>query len=168
VDHGHHALMSIGAFNDVGGYDESFSHNEDAELDHRLRAAGYRIWLSGKAAMTYFPRNSLVGLFRQYLGYGKGRARNLLKHRAVPKLRQMIPLLVAPVVLLAAFSLVHWTAALPLLAWAAICLGYGVVIAVREKEPGLALAGLSAMVMHFAWSLGFWIQLVSGPKGTSA
>ena len=33
VDHGHHALMTIDAFRAVGGYDESFSHNEDAELD---------------------------------------------------------------------------------------------------------------------------------------
>ncbi|MGL5012126.1 MAG: glycosyltransferase, partial [Paracoccaceae bacterium] len=37
VDHGHHALMRIAAFRAVGGYDECFSHNEDAELDHRLR-----------------------------------------------------------------------------------------------------------------------------------
>lgn len=168
VDHGHHALMRIAAFEAVGGYDESFSHNEDAELDHRLRAAGYRIWLSGRTSMTYFPRNSLGGLFHQYLGYGKGRARNLLKHRAVPKVRQMIPLLVAPVVGLALLSVIHWAAALPFLAWAAICMGYGALIAVREREPGLALAGLSAMVMHFAWSLGFWMQLVGGPRGRSA
>ena len=36
ADHGHHALMRISAFRAVGGYDESFSHNEDAELDYRL------------------------------------------------------------------------------------------------------------------------------------
>jgi hypothetical protein len=47
VDHGHHALMSIAAFRAVGGYDPDFAHNEDAELDHRLRAAGYDIWLTG-------------------------------------------------------------------------------------------------------------------------
>ena len=33
--------MRIAAFRGVGGYDESFSHNEDAELDYRLRQAGY-------------------------------------------------------------------------------------------------------------------------------
>ena len=36
VDHGHHSLMRIDAFRAVGGYDETFSHNEDAELDKRL------------------------------------------------------------------------------------------------------------------------------------
>ena len=160
VDHGHHALIRISAFTAVGGYDESFSHNEDAELDYRLRQAGYRIWMSGKTQMVYYPRSSLKGLYFQYLGYGRGRAKNVLKHRMVPKLRQMIPLLVFPVVLLAALSFIHWLAAVPFLMWAAVCLGYGAVTAVRQRNPGLALIGVSAMVMHFGWSVGFWLQLL--------
>src|SRR5690606_34917101 len=54
VEHGHHALMRIRAFRAVGGYDESFSHNEDAELDRRLIAAGHRIWLTGRTRLIYF------------------------------------------------------------------------------------------------------------------
>ncbi|WP_149790646.1 glycosyltransferase family 2 protein [Mesorhizobium sp. NFR06] len=161
VDHGHHALMRIAAFNDVGGYDESFSHNEDAELDYRLRRAGYGIWMSGRTQMVYYPRSTLKSLYFQYLGYGRGRAKNVLKHRMVPKVRQMIPLLVAPVVLLALFSFVHWLAAVPFLLWAAVCLGYGLVTAIRQRNAGIALAGVSAMVMHFGWSVGFWQQLLT-------
>lgn len=160
VDHGHHALMRIAAFKAVGGYDETFSHNEDAELDYRLRRAGYRIWMSGRTQMVYYPRSTLKGLYFQYLGYGRGRAKNVLKHRMVPKLRQMIPLLVAPVVLLALFSFLHWLAAVPFLLWAAVCLGYGAVTAIGQRNPGIALAGVSAMVMHFGWSAGFWQQLL--------
>src|SRR4051812_289232 len=160
VDHGHHALMRVSAFQRVGGYDESFSHNEDAELDYRLRQAGYRIWMSGKTRMVYYPRTSLKGLYLQYLGYGRGRARNVLKHRVIPKVRQMIPLLVAPVVLLAVFSFIHWLAAVPLLVWASVCLGYGAVTAISQRNPNNVLAGISAMVMHFGWSLGFWLQLL--------
>ncbi|TIW73008.1 MAG: glycosyltransferase, partial [Mesorhizobium sp.] len=154
VDHGHHALMRIAAFSHAGGYDESFSHNEDAELDYRLRQAGYRIWMSGRTHMVYYPRSSLKSLYLQYLGYGRGRARNVLKHRMVPKVRQMVPLLVAPVVLLALFSFVHWLAAVPFLLWAAVCLGYGLLTAVRQRNASIALAGVSAMVMHFGWSVG--------------
>lgn len=161
VDHGHHALMRIAAFRAVGGYDESFSHNEDAELDYRLRRAGYRIWMSGGTHMVYYPRSTLKSLYFQYLGYGRGRAKNVLKHRMVPKVRQMIPLLVAPVVLLAFFSFVSWLAAVPFLLWAAVCLGYGLVTAIRQRNPGIALAGVSAMVMHFGWSVGFWQQLLT-------
>ncbi|TIV28356.1 MAG: glycosyltransferase family 2 protein [Mesorhizobium sp.] len=161
VDHGHHALMRIAAFSHAGGYDESFSHNEDAELDYRLRQAGYRIWMSGRTHMIYYPRSSLKSLYFQYLGYGRGRARNVLKHRMVPKVRQMVPLLVAPVVLLALFSFVHWLAAVPFLLWAAVCLGYGLATAVRQRNASIALAGVSAMVMHFGWSVGFWQQLLT-------
>ncbi|RWD25632.1 MAG: glycosyltransferase family 2 protein [Mesorhizobium sp.] len=160
VDHGHHALMRISAFKAVGGYDETFSHNEDAELDYRLRQAGYRIWMSGRTQMVYYPRSSLKSLYFQYLGYGRGRARNVLKHRMVPKVRQVIPLLVFPVVLLAAFSFVHWLAAVPFLVWAAVCLGYGIAAAIGQRNAGLTLVGVSAMVMHFGWSVGFWLQLL--------
>ena len=163
VDHGHHALMRVSAFRAVGGYDESFSHNEDAELDFRLRQAGCGIWMTASTWMVYYPRNSLRGLYLQYLGYGRGRAKNVLKHRVIPKLRQMAPLMVLPVVLLAAFSFVSWLAAVPLLLWMLVCLGSGVVMAVRAGSPHLLLAGVSAMVMHFAWSAGFWAQLAATP-----
>src|SRR5262245_19511011 len=36
VDHGHHAAFRMASFRHCGGYDESFTHNEDAELDCRL------------------------------------------------------------------------------------------------------------------------------------
>ena len=65
VDHGHHALIRIAAFRSVGGYDESFSHNEDAELDMRLGKASYKIWLTGETMLTYYPRDNAIGLFRQ-------------------------------------------------------------------------------------------------------
>jgi hypothetical protein len=68
----------------VGGYDPDFAHNEDAELDHSLRAAGYDIWLTGRTAITYFPRRTLPALARQYFNFGRGRAANLIKHRTRP------------------------------------------------------------------------------------
>lgn len=168
VDHGHHALMRYSAFLAVGGYDESFSHNEDAELDFRLRAAGYRIWLSGATRMTYFPRDSFAGLFRQYLSYGRGRARNILKHRTLPKLRQALPVLILPVAASGAFWVLHWVAAVPLLIWLTACLAYASVLAQRHHNPRLMLAGISAMVMHLAWSTGFWLQLAKGAKRLEA
>lgn len=168
IDHGHHALMRIAAFRAVGGYDESFSHNEDAELDHRLRAAGYRIWLTGNTAMTYFPRTTFLELYRQYLGYGSGRARNVLKHRTIPKLRQMAPLLVAPAVALVPFALLTWLALVPLVSWALLCIGYGTYLGVRGGNMSLALSGVSAMVMHLAWSLGFWRELAVKTQPRSA
>lgn len=158
TDHGHHALMRVSAFRAVGGYDESFSHNEDAELDHRLAAADYRIWMTDKTFMTYYPRTTPAALFRQYLGYGRGRARNAMKHGTPLKPRQALPLLVAPAVAGAVLAVVSATALLPVSLWAGACLGYGAWMAVRERNPHGPLAGISAMIMHLAWSTGFWLE----------
>lgn len=165
VDHGHHALMSIPAYRAVGGYDETFRHNEDAELDHRLRLAGYRIWLTDATEMTYYPRSTPSGLFKQYFGYGGGRARNVLKHRVIPRIRQVLPLAILPAVVLAALSFVHWIALIPLLAWCALCLAMGFVATRKHfadyglPMTGAPLVGVAAMIMHFAWSSGFWLHL---------
>ena len=164
TDHGHHALMRVAAFRAIGGYDESFSHNEDAELDYRLCAAGYRIWMTDKTFMVYYPRASVGGLFRQYLGYGRGRAKNILKHHTLPKIRQAIPLLVFPVVAGASLAVLNLAALIPAALWAAACIGYGVWMAVGQRNPYGPLAGFSAMVMHLAWSLGFWLQLLAPRK----
>lgn len=164
TDHGHHALMRVSAFRQVGDYDESFTHNEDAELDYRLRMAGFRIWMTDKTVMIYYPRASASSLFRQYLGYGRGRAKNLLKHRLLPKVRQALPLMVLPVVAGTSLALLNWWAVVPAALWVALCLGYGVWMAVSERNPYGPLAAVSAMIMHFAWSTGFWLQLLDFRK----
>lgn len=172
VDHGHHALMRIAAFRGVGGYDESFSHNEDAELDRRLTGAGHRIWLTGRTRLTYFPRASFGPLVRQYYNFGRGRAKNLLKHNARPAARQAVVAMLAPaaaLVLLAPFS--AWFA-LPLVLWLLACLGGGLALALQTKRPEGLLAGLVAGVMHMAWSAGFWRQWLArrpaAPQGATA
>lgn len=156
VDHGHHALIKIAAFRAVGGYDPGFSHNEDGELDYRLRKAGHRIWLTSATMATYFPRPSFAGLARQYFNHGAGRARNLLKHGVPPKVRQAKVMLVLPAVLLAALVPLHAAFAVPASFWCAYCTWAGIRLARRNRDPLLALCGLAAMIMHLSWSLGFW------------
>lgn len=160
ADHGHHALMRISAFRAVGGYDENFSHNEDAEFDYRFNQAGYRIWMTDRTSMIYYPRSSVGPLFRQYFAYGRGRARNFLKHRARPSLRQMIPLAVAPLVAGALLAIVNWAAVIPAGVWVFACLAYGFWMAVGQRNPYGPLAAFSAMIMHIAWSAGFWREVL--------
>ncbi len=160
VDHGHHALMRIAAFREVGGYDPGFAHNEDAELDYRLRKAGYKIWLTAKTGVTYFPRNSFTALARQYYNFGRGRAQNILKHRIVPRLRQAKVMLVLPFLMLALLSPLHWVFAFPALFWGAYCILSGLKMAWQGGDIRLALSGFAAMLMHFSWSLGFWRNIL--------
>ena len=168
VDHGHHALMRVAAFRAVGGYDETFSHNEDAELDMRLRKAGFRIWMTDKTRMVYYPRARVGALFHQYLGYGRGRAKNLLKHRNIPRPRQAVPLLVAPAVALALLAPIHWIFAVPFVVWAGVCMLWGLLSGLRQRRGESYLSGVPAMVMHLAWSTGFWLQLAGVQKHRGA
>lgn len=164
IEHGHHALFRTEAFKAVEGYDETFTHNEDAELDARLAKAGYKIWLTGKTFSTYYPRKTPQSLFRQYYNYGRGRGRTILKHQMKPKLRQMIPVGVAPAVALLILSPIIGIAALPAEIWALACLGYGAYLAFKEENPYIAWAGPAAMIMHLAWSLGFWRTILEHIK----
>jgi succinoglycan biosynthesis protein ExoA len=116
VDHGHHAAFDRAFFQRIGGYDETFAHNEDAEFDERARRNGGRIWMCADATIDYFPRSRLRPLARQYFKHGAGRARTLLKHRLRPRPRQMA----APMILgLCAGGIVlaplqAWSAAAPI------------------------------------------------------
>lgn len=167
VEHGHHALMRTQAFMAIGGYDESFITNEDAELDLRLRQRGSKIWLTRKTTLTYYPRATFRGLFRQYARYGYGRAQNVLKHRTMPKLRQMIPMAIVPALVLSIATPLFWPAIIPIGVWAVFCLAYGAYLGAKAHDQlALALSGLIAMVMHLAWSYGFWQRMVRPPVRT--
>ncbi len=168
VDHGHHALMRIAAFQSVCGYDGSFTHNEDAELDVRLGGAGFRIWLSGMPPIAYFPRATPRALFRQYFNFGQGRFRTLFKHKSRPKLRQSLPLAVAPALLLALLSPVHPVFAAPAAAWASLCCAFGILSGIRQKDPCAGLSGFAAMIMHLGWSVGFLAGALKLATGRAA
>lgn len=161
VDHGHHALMSIAAFRQVGGYDEAMSHNEDAELDHRLGRIG-RIWLEPKHHIIYYPRATATGLWRQYLSYGKGRSQTIRMHRLKPRLRQLIPVTIPIAFLLALLAPLWWPFALPLAAWASLSMAAGLVLGVRERSLCAMASGAAAIIMHMAWGLGFLVQRLFG------
>ncbi|MFC0202813.1 glycosyltransferase family 2 protein [Novosphingobium soli] len=168
VEHGHHALFDLSLFMAVGGYDEAFTANEDAELDRRLIAAGGRIWLEPRAAITYFPRSGATALFRQYRAYGRGRARNLKRHPAPVRLRQMLPLAVVPASLAGGAGLAFapwWGEALlfavPMILWLGASLLGGLWLGWRGRSLCAAVSGPAALTMHLAWSLGFIAEALS-------
>lgn len=163
VDHGHHAAFDRQTFLELGGYDEAFTHNEDAEFDSRLIRAGKRIYLDGEAAVTYYPRSSLGPLARQYFAYGWGRASTLLKHRALPKVRHMLPVFVLlGCVASAGLATFHLGFLAFPIAYVLVCIVWGFYLAVREREMCPALSGLAAIVMHMTWAAGFLARLIRG------
>lgn len=165
VEHGHHALFDRAFFLRLGGYDESFTHNEDAELDRRAVAAGGRIWMCREAVMTYFPRRTLGALARQYFKHGAGRMRTLRLHHLLPRPRQLAApmILVASLLSLALLPFSLWFALFPA-AYAGACLIWAVIATLRARDPWLIFIAPAAMVTHFAWAAGFLREaLCAGP-----
>ena len=155
-DHGHHAGFDIEYFRKIDGYDESFSHNEDAEYDHRLALAGGKIWLDAEIRLSYFPRASVRALGKQYYAYGRGRARNLIKHKARPKLRQLVPVVNLLGLVAAGLGALVWPFFLiyPMVYLTALLAASG-FIALKKKSVCGLLAGLASGTMHITWAAGF-------------
>ena len=157
VDHGHHAAFRLPVFLSVGGYDESFTHNEDAELDCRITAAGHAIYLDADIRVAYSARASAASLWRQYFLYGRGRSRTMRKHPGSVRLRQ----LAVPVhggLFLASILLATATGELLSLAWPTLYLAalafISLEIAVRKRSFWGLLSGPAAAIMHTAWACG--------------
>lgn len=158
VDHGHHAAFRMRTFRAAGGYDDSFTHNEDAELDCRQRALGARIYLDSEIRVGYRPRKGIAPLFWQYFKYGAGRSRTVRRHPSSLRLRQLaVPghLLLS----LTAPLLLPWTA-LGLLwpaTYLAVLAAFSLVLSLRHRAPCALWCGVAALIMHSAWALGFFI-----------
>lgn len=162
VDHGHHAAFRMASFRRCGGYDESFTHNEDAELDCRQRRLGGSIYLDAGIRIGYQPRASVGTLAKQYFEYGRGRSRTVRRHRGSMRARQLaLPAHLAAS--LAALALAPWWPALllwPLLYLLVLALG-SLQAALRHRSACGLLTGPAAGVMHLAWAAGFFAGLIS-------
>lgn len=156
VDHGHHAGFDLAWYRRIGGYDESFSHNEDAEYDVRLGKAGGRVYLDAAIRIRYIPRGSVIRLWKQYSGYGRGRARNVRKHGTRLKIRQTVPILAAAGSLAGLLAApVFWPALILPLGYASILAAASVLVAAKHKSACGLFAGLAAGTMHMSWAYGF-------------
>lgn len=161
VDHGHHAAFRMNRFRTTGGYDEGYSHNEDAEYDCRQRALGAKIFLDASIRVKYRPRSTLKALCRQYFNYGAGRARTVRRHPGTIRLRQF---LVPAHVLISGVSVLvsPWFPAI--LLWPA---SYVTVVSVTSAYLGIREQSLStaiiaapaACAMHLSWGTGFLSSL---------
>lgn len=163
VDHGHHAGFRLEWFRRLGGYDPGFSHNEDAEYDHRLAQADGRLWLEGQLRTDYVMRPTPSALWIQYWHYGKGRARTVMKHRMRPRARQIAPALLLVLQLCCLVAAPFWPPALGLPAlYLAMLAAVSVVAAVRMQSVCGLWAGVALFIIHNAWGAGFIRGLIQG------
>jgi succinoglycan biosynthesis protein ExoA len=156
VDHGHHAAFRMDTFRRLGGYDQTFTQNEDAEFDCRQRAIGASVYLDANLRVVYYPRTSLMALGRQYYRYGRDRSRTVRRHPRSIRARQLVvPLhLVACLLALGLSRVQPWLLLLPLL-YLLVLTAASLFFALRHRSWFGLLTGPAALVMHTAWGAGF-------------
>lgn len=150
------------ALSQVGGWDERFARNEDAELNARLAAAGHEIWLDPELVADYRPRSTLVALARQYWDYGWWRAKMLQRHPRSLAARQLAgPAIVVGIVTLGVLALSWnpWT-------WLGVA-AYPLTIVLAAPARGLhwgqrAKCRSALAIMHLSWGAGFVASVLAG------
>jgi succinoglycan biosynthesis protein ExoA len=135
----------------LGGYDEWFGGNEDAELNFRAQSAG-GVYLDPSIRSSYAVREGIAPLWSQYYRYGRNRTRTMLKHPRSVSARQ----LAVPALLLGLAG--------PFRKEVAACYAAAVVARVgleATRDPAAAPTLAAALpVMHAAWGAGFLRSLL--------
>jgi succinoglycan biosynthesis protein ExoA len=177
TDHATFGVYRAEALQQVGGWDRSLPVNEDVDLDHRVRAAGWQIAYEPLMEVRWHVRESLRDFGRQYRRYGRGKAAMVRKNgRAAVRVRHLAPpalVLTLTAAGIAAAAGWWWAAALlglPYLAallvaalWVRVGSGgvYEPVHLMRgPRRPRRRRAGTPRLVgafavMHLGWGMGF-------------
>lgn len=156
-------------FDEVGLVDENMILADDDELNWRITKAGHKILMNPEIQFLYYPRHSVSALFKQYFGYGRGRATALKKHPDKLSLKHLIPsaftlfVIVGFVVsLLVPYAWIPYGVILGLyLAAALIC---SAKIAAREGWNLFPILPVLFFVIHISYGLGFLRECIGGHR----
>lgn len=151
-------------FEKIGYYDENLIGAEDDELSLRITSEGYRIRLLPQISARYWARETYWELFKQYYGYGRGKALVLRKHHRIPPWRVFVP---PAFVFTLIFSFILGFLWLPL-RWFWICTiflyvltGIAVSLTTMKRNMFEALAILIAFAcIHISYGLGFLCGII--------
>lgn len=155
------------AFRRAGMFDEHFVRNQDDEFNLRLRRAGGTIVLDPSIRVSYTPRGSWHGVFRQYYEYGLWKIPVMRKHNAVLGLRSLAPVgllgsWVVLGVLSAPFAWVRWVLVGELVLYAAGAVFFAARAISRCREPRSGILRVAGVfpAFHLGYGLGMANALV--------
>lgn len=152
---------------DYGGWDERWRVNEDGEMAARFLARSERLICIPAMAAAYSPRDSIPGLWRQYLTYGEYRFKTARAHPDTLRRSNLLP---PAVVIDVGLSLLgprslRRSARAGLLVYGIAIVGAGVEALPRaDRHHDARLVPLVLGVMHLAHGFGALRSVVrNGP-----
>ncbi len=91
VDHMAFTCYRREIFDIVGKFDSEFRSGQDAELDIRIKKAGYKILYTPKTRVYLFKRDTIRGLFRQLYRYSIARVKMIKKYPDTMSVFHLLP-----------------------------------------------------------------------------
>jgi hypothetical protein len=157
----------------VGGYDERLVRNQDNDMNQRLRALGYKLYVTAKTQCRYYPRPCVRSFLRYAFQSGQWNAVSLRANPISLGVRHLVPMVFVTVLLiLAAIALAGLSshglfdriAALALGAILGSHLGIGSIAALHVGLHQRTLTALwlvpLILAFHVSYGLGTLIGLL--------
>ena len=151
----------------VGSFDPHFFHNQDYEVNWRLRQSGETIWFDPALTVEYRPRATLRRLAAQYFNYGRWKSAVLRRHPKSLQVRHLAPpALFLALVASALVAIVHppwapWAALVPLVYVLTLVVS-GAVGGIRHRTLAAVAVPLALATMHLSWAIGFFLPARRG------
>ena len=151
-------------FDRVGMYDERLDACEDVDFNYRVFKAGLRSYLSSRCAVSYRPRSSLRGLFKQLVRYGRGRVRFVRKHPDALTISQLVPAafvawLAGGVIASCVSTFAAKVFLATLLPYAGIVLVFSGWLGLRYGWRDFVVAPAVYLAVHVGLGVGFWAEV---------
>jgi succinoglycan biosynthesis protein ExoA len=137
----------------LGGFAPELVRNQDDEFSMRATRSGVRILLVPAAAVTYRPRERMVGLAAQYFQYGLWKSAVGRRHRLFPlrSAAPLVPLIGAGAGLVLALG---GRSRLPLGALVGGYLAAGTLVSRQQPAAHPLATGCSLATTHLAYGAG--------------
>jgi glycosyltransferase involved in cell wall biosynthesis len=162
VDTVPYGIFRSEVFEKTGLFDTMLTRNQDDEMNHRIAAAGYKLYLDRRIKVNYMVRGSLTKLWQQYFQYGYFKVLVNRKHQTITSVRQLVPMLfVAGIVCGLIVSTILPILLLPFIAVLGIYTILGMLSAYQSHTENRSFSRISTtffcfIILHCAYGLGYW------------
>ena len=153
------AIYKRAVFEKTGLLDEELIRNQDDELHYRINAAGFRILMVPEMRCSYYVRNNLKSLFRQYFQYGLYKPLVLKKVHSGIRLRHLIPAIFCLYII--SIPIVGWFSSwiVPLALYSALALYFSIVKSDTLTGKQKLICLIIFPTLHISYGSGFIIGL---------
>jgi succinoglycan biosynthesis protein ExoA len=165
---------------EIGGYDTQLHRNQDNDLNQRLRARGYKLYITDKTSCEYFVSPDLVSLARYAFKNGFWNIISFKTNPACMAMRHFVPGAFVAALLLGLLMLLFSAGATPdaqlwlrgpilllVAIYGAASIAVACHVALREKSAGALLMPITFLLLHVSYGVGTLSAIMSNARPPS-